>query len=191
VKEVILLVGTRAAGKSTFSEEAVALEPSMVEVSRDKILVELFGSAYLSPYTGGHFYANKKVWEAVETGLQKEDVRMILDAWNGEKSDRMAIIKRLRDFGADRVVAWYFVTPVQTVEEWFWMKPGIAKMSEMHTRRGKNLSFYSEDAPRKDHEMFHHLARNIESDGFDDIVRVNPLTMNPEHVLKLQTSLEF
>lgn len=191
MREVIVTVGTRAAGKSKFCEAALELDPSIIEVSRDKILIELFGSTSLDPYTGGHFYGYKKLWEAVEKWLATKDVKMILDVWNEDQSDRRSIIKKLRDFGADRVIAWYFTTPVEAVEEWFWKKPGIAKMGEMHTKQGEGLSFYSEDAPRQDHEMFHQLAADVESDGFDEIVRINPLITKPGDVLALQTSLRF
>jgi len=189
MREVIVTAGTRAAGKSTFCEKTIALIPSIVEVSRDKILIELFGSTSLSPYGGGHYYAYEKMWEAVKKVLQAPKVTMILDVWNGDSEERKSIIKQLRKLGADRVVVWYFTTPVETVSEWFWRKPGIAKMGDTSPRTDGKVGYYSEDAPVNDHKLFHLYAEDIDSDGFDEVIRVNPLTMNPGDIIPMQTSL--
>ncbi len=188
MREVIVTVGTRGSGKSTFCEKALALDPSFVEVSRDKILLKVFNGTYLDPYGGGHFFASEKMWAEVTKHLFSPDLKMILDTWNGDRHDRWLIARKLRDLGADRVVAWYFTTPVETVEEWFWQKPGIAKSSEMLARQGQGLVFFSEDAPRRDHEMFHRLAAEIDTEGFDEVVRINPLVLQPESALSTQTS---
>ncbi len=172
MRKVYVTAGTRAAGKSTFCQKALDLDPSLIEISRDKILIELFGDTSLDPYTGGHDYANDKMWEAVEKALIPEDIRLILDVWNGDTVARRRILRNLHAFGADQVIAWYFVTPLEFVAEWFWQKPGITH------------DCYGENAPRHDHKLFHKLAVNIDSDGFDGVVRINPVTMNPEEVLR-------
>ena len=182
MREVILTVCTRAAGKSTFCENVVAIDPSIAYISRDQILIELFGSTNLSPYGGGHMYAIEKMWEAVQEKICSTE-KIILDTWNGNHGERQAIIRKLRQYGADRVVSWYFVTPLKFVEEWFWQKPGIAKLSEMRDRQGQGLVFYSEDAPRHDYNLFHKWASDIDLDGFDQVIRINPVAMRPEDVL--------
>lgn len=131
------------------------------------------------------------MWERVQEALVPSKARVVLDVWNGDRIDRRSILKKLRKLGARRVVAWYFVTPVKFVEEWFWKKPGVAKINDMQKRQEEGLSFYSEDSPRRDHELFHELASGIGSDGFDKVVRINPVVMGPEQVLGLRTSLEF
>ena len=50
MREVILTVGPRASGKSGFCERVLAFDSSIVFISRDKILTELFGKTSLSPY---------------------------------------------------------------------------------------------------------------------------------------------
>lgn len=175
MKTVFLTVGTRAAGKTTYCKAQVARDHSLVCVSRDDVLMKLFGTASLDPYCGGHDQANITMWKMVEKALEETDVKIILDAWNGNSSERRYILSRLRSLGAERIVAWYFVTPVELVSQWFWKKPGIARISEMKSRRGeKNLAFYSVDAPEWDHEHFHKCAAGIETDGFDEVVRIDP-----------------
>ena len=184
MREVILIVGPRASGKSSFCEKAIAVDSSIVLVSRDTILTELFGKTSLDPYSGGHVHALERMWEVVEDQLKSHSpLRMILDTWNGSSGERRRIIAQLRRLGAERITAWYFVTPVEYVEEWFWKKPGIARMEEMATRQNQGLIFYSSDAPRRDYELFYQTASEVASDGFDQILRINPLTMGPEQVL--------
>ena len=47
MKTVILTVGPRGAGKSNFCNQIVQSHSEIVLVSRDAILIELFGSIYL------------------------------------------------------------------------------------------------------------------------------------------------
>ncbi len=185
MREVILIVGPRASGKSSFCERTVAIDSSIVLVSRDAMLVELFGKTSLDPYSGGHEYVSEQMWKVVEDQLKSiSPLRMILDTWNGSSDERRNIIAQLRRLGAERIIAWYFVTPVEYVKEWFWKKPNIAKVEEMATRQNQGLTFYSSDAPRRDHEIFHQMALGIASDGFDRILRINPLTIELEQVLR-------
>ncbi|MBX4199845.1 hypothetical protein KW790_00020 [Candidatus Parcubacteria bacterium] len=192
MRQAIVIVGPRASGKSSFCEKAIALDTSMTLISRDKILIEEFGQTTLDSYSGGHEYALGKMWEQVRVHLRDSpNTKMILDCWSGDQRDRAYINKRLRAMKVKSIEAWYFITPVQQVEEWFWKKPGIARSSEMKNRQDKGLTFYLEDAPRRDHELFHELAKGIDSEEFDQVIRINPLIMRPEHVLRLQTSLNL
>lgn len=184
MREVILTVGPRGAGKSFFCKKALALDPSIIMVSRDEIHLALFGKTSLCPYEGGHFLAEEKMLEAMRKALIPNDVRIVLDAWNGRRAERQRIIKMLRGMEVDRVVAWYFVTSVEKVEEWFWQKLDVAKLGFAQGAREKGKIMYLEDAPRRDHERFHELASDIDSDGFDEIVRIDPVCMDPERVIQ-------
>jgi predicted kinase len=188
--EVILTVGPRASGKSTFCEQTVSFDPNIILLSRDKIMVELFGSTDINPYIDGHLTANEVLWDQIRSLLVRTPVpRIILDTWNGSSPERRHIIRRLKDLGAQKVIAWYFTTPAELVEEWFWKKPGIAKISEMKNRLGQGLTFYSDDAPLRDHELFHDFASDISNDGFDEIIKINPLTTLPDQVLIIPASV--
>lgn len=192
MRSVIVPVGPRASGKSTFCEKAISLDPSITWISRDKLLVEIFGKTSLDPYSGGHYHVLEVMWSMVGEHMESSpNSCMILDMWNGTSDERVNITSRLRRFDVDRIEAWYFVTPVEFVNKWFWNKPDVAKIGEMKDRQAEGLTFFLEDSPRRDHELFHKLAQRIELDGFDEVIRVNPLLTRPEHILPLQTSLEF
>ena len=183
MREAIVTVGPRAAGKSTFCERVIALDPSIVKVSRDEIAVELFGTDHADPRSGRHTIVREKMIEQVESFLVRENLRMILDTWNSNRHERRSVIRKLREQGFNRVVAWYFTTPADVVEKWFWKKPGVARMSEMSRRKGEGLAFYFEDSPRRDHKAFHCLASDIDSDGFDTVISINPLNVPPARLV--------
>lgn len=190
MKKAIVCVGPRASGKSSFCEKVSTCHPTIPVVSRDQLLIEQFGSIHLNTYSGAHEYAMELLWQRVQSVVEVNlHPLLILDVWNGSSKERIRIVRKLRDLGIDKVTAWYFTTPVEQVIEWFWKKPGIAKTSEMHTRKGENLSYYSETAPARDYELFHRYARNINSDGFDEIIEINPLLIQPEQIFVTETAL--
>ena len=172
---VYVLIGPRGAGKSQYAKKLAAEQPELQVVSRDEILVRLFGSEHCDRYSGGHHLAleemNLKLRQILSaTGA----VSVVLDTWTGDSAERKYLIRELRDLGATRIVALYFVTPLDHVVEWFWKKPGIAKISEYHSRQGQGLVFHLEDTPRRDYKLFHKLASEIESDGFNKVIRIDP-----------------
>ena len=174
---VYLLIGQRGSGKSHFAKAAVEKNNHLSIVSRDEILIRLFGSADINPYCGGHIKAEEIMWRLLRRKLSTQsNLKMFLDFWTGGKYERHHTIRMLRSYGAVKVIALYFVTPLNLVDEWFWKKPGIAKSSERAKRSGeKGIGFFSENAPKHDYELFHELAKDIDSDGFYQVIRVDPL----------------
>jgi predicted kinase len=174
-KIVFLPVGPRGAGKSTYGQLLLEAHPTLKHINRDEILVRLFGSEHLSPYDGVDYYLYEVMTGLLERSLNIDtDVKLLFDSWTGTKEERMSLIELFRDYGATRVVALYFVTSMEDVETWFWQKPGIAKAETMFQNQGKDLVFYSSGAPSRDYKIFHQYASDIETDGFDEIIRVNP-----------------
>ncbi|MEK7519808.1 MAG: AAA family ATPase [Patescibacteria group bacterium] len=174
-KCVFLLVGQRGAGKSTYGARLVENQPGLSLVSRDEILTRRFGSTDLSPYGSGHYYASKVLSRFLRFKLSTgKGVKLVLDLWTGESDDRKYLVKMLREYGATRVVALYFTTPLSVVDSWFWQKPGIAKVEEMSARQGQKLTFFLPNAPARDYELFHQLAKDIDADGFDGVIRIDP-----------------
>ena len=49
-------------------------------------------------------------------------------------------------------------------------------MEEMGSRNGKNLVYFSADAPSRDYDAFHRLAQQIDSDGFDQVIWIDSRT---------------
>lgn len=176
-KYVYLLVGQRGAGKSDYAKRLLANQPELSLISRDEILVRKFGSTDTDPYGGMQWYALEIMHRLLSFVLRtRPKVKIVLDCWTEDSKGRALLVQKLREYGATRVVALYFVTPREIVNSWFWLKPGIAKMEEMGTRNGENLVYFLADTPLRDYDVFHRLARHINSDGFDQVIRIDPRT---------------
>ncbi|RJO59538.1 hypothetical protein C4546_01530 [Candidatus Parcubacteria bacterium] len=174
-KIVYLLVGQRGAGKSHYAKRLLAKQSELLFISRDEILVRKFGSTDTDPYGGAQWYGLEVMNRLLRFVLRTHStVKIVLDCWTGSSKERVSLVNKLREFGATRVVALYFVTPREIVNSWFWLKPGIAKLEEMGKRSGRNLVYFSADAPLRDYTAFHRLAQCINSDGFDRVIRIDP-----------------
>lgn len=175
MKKVYLLVGQRGSGKSFYAKRLVEKYPELLLVSRDEILIEKFGSTDTSAYDGSQEYAGMILHERLKIELSvRENARLILDTWTGYSRERKYLLEDLRKYGANHIAALYLTTPLELVNSWFWQKPGIARTSEMRMRKGQDLSYFSDDAPARDYKTFHELAQGIDSDGFDEVIRVEP-----------------
>jgi predicted kinase len=167
MKTVFLTSGPRGAGKSSYCKQVAERHPCVEIISRDEILTSLFGSTELNPYEGGHEYARKIFLEKVQTRLSSQkDSLILLDYWNGFPEVRKEIIKQLRKYGAERIIAWYFVTPLGICERWYMQKDERRNEGWIKDMRLHNY--------RKDFHLYHKLAANITDDGFDAVVEINP-----------------
>ena len=135
MKTVFLTVGPQGSGKSVFCQKVVLENQHLKMVSRDAILIELFGTPWLDSYSGGHFLAHEKMWKDVAEYLTQDDIALILDCWNGYPEERQEMVKRLRNLGAERVVAWYFTTPLNVCIEWYLQKPTYSKLPDELDKR--------------------------------------------------------
>ena len=175
---VYVPVGQRGAGKSTYVGKLVTQQPEMRLVSRDDILMKAFGKIECDHYSGNLEYGEEKVWQAVEQICTAENrAKLILDHWCWTSRDRQHLIQKLRELGVTAVIALYFKTPLELVNQWFWLKPEVARSSEMK-KIGfkKGFTFYLEDAPAQDYMNFHSHAKTISTDGFDRVIEVDPTT---------------
>lgn len=173
---VYLLVGQRGSGKNFYAEKLLSHQPELMLISRDAVLVNRFGSTDTCPYGGAQHFAAEETKRLLQEALSVDKgSRIILDYWTEDSKSRESLIRCLRQFGASKVNALYFITPLDLVNEWFWKKPGIAKLSQMRTLQDQGFTFFSEDAPVRDHAAFHELAANIDSDGFNAVIRINPV----------------
>jgi predicted kinase len=176
-KTVYLTVGPRGAGKSYYCKNVLVQRKGMVLISRDEIMMERYGTVHTS-YGAGQPEAMEAVKAMLLQHLSDKAGRgIVLDVWNGTSDERKDLIAVSRSYGAKKVVALYFVTPVEYVEKWFWLKPGVAKSNEWKEKQGQGYVFFSKDAPTNDHELFHGFAADIDTDGFDRIIRINPLQL--------------
>lgn len=172
---VYVLIGQRGSGKTYYGQRLIENQSGLSVVSRDEILVRVFGSTDTGSYSGCQGLARKIVYRLLRRKLSTQKrLAILLDFWTEGSLERRDLIEELRKFGATRVVALYFVTRLEMVNQWFWLKPGIAKISEMKTRKDEGLTFFLESAPANDYEVFHEYASQIDSDGFDEVIRVDP-----------------
>lgn len=172
---VYLLVGQRGAGKTHYGARLIESQPELIPINRDEILVRLFRTVHPESYSGEHHLALYIMKRLIRRKLStRKGVKIILDTWTESSWERKSMIKQLREFGANRIIALYFITPVELVNIWFWQKPGIGRMNEMMEREGQGLVFYPENAPMHDHAIFHEQASGIGADGFDAVIRIDP-----------------
>lgn len=172
---IYVLIGQRGSGKSTYGKRLTERYPNLQVISRDEILTRVYGSTSVNPYSGVFFY----VFDVIERLIRRKfasapGARILLDRWTEDSRERKRLVQKLRELGADRVVALYFVTPLELVNVWFWQKPGIAKIDDRKDDDKKGTVYFLETAPEHDFNVFHELAAGIDSDGFDEVIRINP-----------------
>lgn len=173
-KTVFLLVGPRGSGKSQYATKLLETHKELTVISRDEIIMRKFGTVHTDSHSGTAHYALEITIRLLRRKMATLNGKIVLDYWTGDSEDRRFMLSIIRECGATSVVALYFITPVKVVERWFWQKPGIARISEMKNRRNEDLVFFLDDTPRRHHKKFHKKAKNINSDGFDKIVRIDP-----------------
>ncbi|MDO8183776.1 MAG: AAA family ATPase [bacterium] len=178
MKHVILTVGPRGAGKTTFCRQIVSERPEIVIVERDEILIKLFGGTSLCPYSGGHEYGKKVLLAVLEEHLNQESTTIILDTWSGFPDDRKTITRRLRSMGVDRIEAWYFVTSEAKVVKQFIEREMREKPPQTDSER-RSLNFRV-DMCFRDFNLYHSQGVT-EEQGFDKVCLINPdqLTLVP------------
>lgn len=170
MKKVFLTSGPRGSGKSTYTKKIAKLHPEFNLISRDEISISLFKSIYLSPYTGDHHYLKEVVFERIGKLLsENQDVTIILDYWNGFSHEREALIRKLRDLGADEVYCLYFEVSLTTCIRWF--------------KEKKDSGSLSESSIKNDYELYYSKAKDIRRDGFDKVFLINPSQEEFEFVL--------
>jgi len=153
--------------------------PSVVLVSRDKILIELFGDAYLE-YGEGHIIGRQRMWEVIAEHLHGGCTKLILDCWNDNPIQRRDMADYLRKLGVEVVEAWYFITPLDVCRQWFLGDFVPRKMGNIEgqkiMRKMKELSY------NRCYENYHAEPVELEQ-GFDVIHRINPLESPPLGIL--------
>jgi predicted kinase len=181
MKRVILTVGPQYAGKSTFCEKVIARFSDVVLVSRDKILIRMFGTVWLNSYAGGHYAALDVMWKEVSSHFERTELTLILDAWNGSAGERRAIVHKLRTIGASRVDGWHFITPLNTCLRWREVRDPSTASS---TKWGKVSREIREDTYRRHHQGFNTEAIAQEA-VFDSVRRFNSVNPIPMDVLEI------
>lgn len=170
MKILLLTSGPRGGGKTTYAEEIKRNQPNIPIVSRDEIRLKLFGSIGLNPYTSDTQVAFTAMSEALKLSLSTKESSeiVILDCWNGYSNERKKIIKTARECGAHRVHCLQFFVPLRICIKWFAQKTYTGGLTE--------------HSVRWDYELYYRTAEDIENDGFDSIIPVNPCQFKLEGI---------
>lgn len=163
---VILTSGPRGAGKSTYCRAVHVQDSEIKLVSRDDLLMRIYGKTSFSPYTESSweifeilYKEIKRFFRERKRGKRKNSI-VIFDCWNGWPSERKEISRRLRTFGVHKIVCWKFITPIDICEFWYKEREGDTWFSG----RG--------------YRLYHKTSKNIENDGFDIVYEINPTQLS-------------
>lgn len=179
MRKVILTVGPRGAGKSTFCEKVLEAYPMIEWVSRDEILLNLCGTTYPDTGSGHHEQARAHVLELLARYLKRVEVTIILDAYNSYASERVAICRHLHNLGAEHIEAWRFITPASQVAEWF-VSRMTRDLSPEEFANDYNALLVSAAQER----WLFNTERVTLAQGFNLIREINPLTDKPEEIFQ-------
>lgn len=159
---VILTIGPRGAGKTTFCKEIVKQRPDVVLVERDAILVELFGSASLSPYSGAHRAGYEILSGKVRKLLESGSATVLLDTWNGFPREREILTEHVRSLGAEFVMGWHFITSEYVTTRQFIERERSSGFQGFSTERNA----------RADYQLYHRQPVTLDQ-GFDVILEID------------------
>lgn len=163
MKTVILTSGPRGSGKSSFVKKIIEENPHVKHLNRDEFYIKEFGSTSLDPYGGSQIAAEMFRDHLKIFMKQITEGKIILDCWNGFYRDRQYLINLLLECNVDKVFCWQFVTPLNVCMKWFFQK--------------EDSKGYSESGYRRDYNLYHEKATNIDENGFSSVIRINPLQL--------------
>jgi hypothetical protein len=165
----IVTVGPRGAGKTFYCKEVARRHPSVKLISRDEILIKMFGRTSLSPYEGGHEAAYGAMMSQVaKLGKDHQgNLLLILDCWNGYPAERRDIISKLRRIGFESIEAWYFITNVELCIK--------AYIERSKSERYPSPPSSTEAFCRHDYRIYHSLAEDVSREPIDefDVLEIN------------------
>jgi predicted kinase len=162
MKTVILTSGPRGSGKTTYVNSIRKENPEVIVISRDEILLELYGTIYLKRYweKGSHIFVWNRIREILESLSEKSSYKVILDYWNKTFEDREQIINKLRDLGAERIICWKFVVSLDACLSLFSQKDDICGSEKYFSKK----NFYD----------FYRDMEEINNNGFDFVETIDP-----------------
>ena len=103
--------------------------------------------------------------------LSSDPATILLDCWNGFDSERINITRKLRQYGADHIDAWRFITSEETCVKWFLKKEAARK--DKDPKLIARLRNFDAMRCRRDYKLYHSQEVTPEQ-GFDKITDVNP-----------------
>lgn len=112
MKTVILVVGRRGAGKTTFTSLVKQHHPEIGVIHFDQYFRENFSDWDFDMYSGDSHIANEILSRHITDVLHSHKHRPLLfDSWLPTPSRRIAKIARMFSLGAERVICWHVIAP--------------------------------------------------------------------------------
>lgn len=111
MKRVILTVGMRGAGKTTFCNNVKQQHPNVGLISWDRWYKENFPDWGFDAYSGEGYVATQLLWDHIADVLTAHRQPLIIDRWLPTPERRQAAIIKLCRMGVEFVTCWHFVTP--------------------------------------------------------------------------------
>lgn len=162
---IALICGPRGAGKTSYCRRVSAECLDIMHMSLDDTMTKIFGLPWPDTDTGAWVVAYEVMTEEIEAAIIANPSAIILaDIWNSSCIDREKLIREFLKIGADRVVVWYLVTPVDTARRWFLAREYSHFDREKYAREWE-WKIRSYDL---DHHRYHVMAHDL---------RANAITM--------------
>lgn len=129
MKIVVLPIGIRGSGKTTYIEKVAKKNPDVTVFSKDEIVRKKYGRTIFNfqnpgdKSLGGESAHFIREFIRLYLASSAENMQIILDMSIETREYRATFVKECRSLGVDSVVCWYFTTPYNQCIEWFGKKP--------------------------------------------------------------------
>ncbi|MBP6942537.1 MAG: hypothetical protein KBB55_00660 [Candidatus Buchananbacteria bacterium] len=175
MRRAILTIGPRGCGKSTYCQQIIKERPDISLVSRDQIMLEIYGKVGLNLKRESPVPIFETMWARIAEHFEREEVIVIIDCWNGWGDDRQFLTKKLRQLGADTIDGWYFVVPENVCAQWCVEKEVINHPALRDEDDSWQLKLRAASA-RQEYRRYHDQPVELDQ-GFDAIHIINPLQL--------------
>lgn len=119
MKRVILTVGMRGSGKTTFCNKIKEQHPTVGLISWDRWYKENFPDWEFDAYSSDGPIATEILWRHITDVLSAHRQPLIIDRWLPTPERRQAAIIKLCKIGVEFISCWHFVTPPELCHKRF------------------------------------------------------------------------
>jgi len=171
MRQAILLVGPRGAGKSTWLANNIAYYEGAVSYSRDEFLAKNFPDGFCR-YNFPIEIGIEAFWkDARDREAATPSQTVFYDYWTGFVGERRRVVEKLREMGFDKVFAYWVRTPKETTIAQFLQREGSA---------------YTRHSAEWDWSLFHENVADLTGDvdcPFDGVSHINHAQLSMSEAL--------
>jgi predicted kinase len=150
MSKAIIAIGIPGSGKSTFMRPLAETE-NLAYVNADDIRHEITGSS-------ANHRMEQVVWETLfkRVASSLADKGVVIDATHARKNDRMKTVSFCKEHGAEKIIGYWFVTPLEICKQRNEARPRVVKPAVLDTMHRRLQS----DPPNLD-------------EGFDELLKID------------------